>query len=371
MLIWFTRGLSVTTDAITTARFDPALKGATFMASHYDLNAVVSIAADIFIVEPKELHGAAYAAWALEQAAAHKVDMIICQNHIKAMWTAKDSFEAWGIKLVLAAAPDIIEMLDDKEAFQSDLMDPALAMAGVAGHDYRTFDDLASFETAWAELNDSHTARHGLCIKPVRGIFGSGFRRIDTDGEDLHRMLSSDASDMYRMSLAALRASLTTAKTCPKMLLMPFLPGLERSVDFACKDGEILLAVARRKEGYDRILETEGPSIEMTRILAKRYRLNGICNLQTRECDGRELILEINPRMAGGMAQSFTVGVNLSGASLSAALGKPVGTPNVMGETVTLPRKLDLVMDPHIRVIHADSNGMPMMPKAMTPTVVN
>ena len=350
MNIWFTRGLSVTADAISTARFDPSLMGATFMASHTDSNAIVQLAADTFIVEPK-MSGAAYAAWVLEQARACKVDLIVVQRHPDAIWEMRDAFTDAGIRLLIAARPEVRKLLDDKAAFQTDLAAPELVMAGVAGHAFATFEDVEGFENALTFVKADPATRHGLCLKPVHGIFGAGFRRLDTDGQDLQRMLSSDPEDLHRMPLAGFRSMLASAGGCPKMMLMPYLPGVERSVDFVARDGEVVMAVARRKVGKDRVMETVGASIETARILARRYGLNGICNLQTRECDGREVVLEINPRMAGGMSQTFPVGVNLSGVSLACALGRPLNVPDFRSDVVSMPVKVDLMVDPRVRVI--------------------
>lgn len=358
MIIWFTKGLSVTADAISTARFDPALIGATFMASHTDATAIVQLAADIFVVEPN-LRDAAYAEWVLTQAKANRVDLIVVQRHPDAIWAMQDAFKAAGIALVIAASPEVRNLLDDKAAFQRDLTDPALLMAGIMGHIFQVFEDVVSFDHAVNAINAVPAARHGLCIKPARGIFGSGFRRLDTDGCDFNRLLSSDPEDLHRMPLSGFRRMLSATEHCPPMMLMPYLPGAERSVDFAVKDGEIMMAVARRKMGKERVMETTGASIEMARILAKRYKLNGICNLQTRECDGREMILEINTRMAGGMSQTFPVGVNLSGVALAAALNKPLSLPEIRTPVVSLPRPLELVVNPNVRVLSATQANQP------------
>jgi len=101
------------------------------------------------------------------------------------------------------------------------------------------------------------------------------------------------------------------------------LPGLERSVDFVARDGALLCAVVRVKMGKAQRLETSGPSVQMARVLADRYGLNGLCNLQTREDSaGREAVLEINPRMSGGMAMACLAGVNLPLMAVMAGLGR-------------------------------------------------
>ena len=319
MKIWFTKGLSNTRDAISLIKADPIGKGMTLIASHLDANAPVAEVADAFLVEPKTASDSAYAAWVLEEAIARDVDLVIVQRRPAALHMARDRFSAAGIRLGIPAAPQTLRLLDSKLLFQRDI-----AKADVPFHAAIPFSNLEGFNVARMQLRGTDEARHGLCVKPVSGIFGAGFRRIIEGADDLGYMLSSDPEDAFKVSLDGFRSLLERSPKREPMILMPYLPGLERSVDFVARKGEVLCAVARRKEGRDRILETTGPSIEAARKLARRYALDGMCNLQTRECDGREVVLEINARMSGGMVMACAAGVNMPLLSVLAQLDKDV-----------------------------------------------
>lgn len=340
MKIWFTKGLSNTRDAISLIKSDPMGQGLTLVASHLDPAAPVAEVADEFLVEPKTISDSAYAAWVLSEAIARNVDLVVGQRRPVALHMARDRFAAAGIRLSIPADPQTLRLLDSKLLFQRDI-----AKADVPCHAAVPFSDLDGFNAARVALRDTEEARHGLCVKPVSGIFGAGFRRIIEGADDLAYMLSSDPEDAFKISLDGFRSLLERSSKREPMILMPYLPGLERSVDFVARDGELLCAVARRKEDRDRILETTGPSIEAARVLARRYKLDGMCNLQTRDCDGREVVLEINARMSGGMVMACEAGVNLPLLSVMAQLGQDLGAfPAPRGE-------LRLRMDSQPRII--------------------
>lgn len=320
--IWFTNGLSSTADAIAMMRADPAARELSFMASHVDIDNPVREMADQFVLEPVDFSNTNYAEWVLETALQNKVAMIVVQRKTDEIWAARDEFRARGVRLQIAATPDVRALLDDKIKFQSDLASLGNMQDGAIGHTFCEFCSIAEFDTAWAVMSTSVDARHGLCAKPARGIFGSGFRMIEPDLDDMAQIVSTDPEAVFWISLAAYRNALAAAQNPVSQLLMPYLPGPERSVDFVASAGRLLYAVSRVKLGRTQRLETAGPSIEMARTLAARYRLNGMCNLQTREdSEGKQAVLEINPRMSGGMSMACLAGVNLPLISVLAGLG--------------------------------------------------
>ncbi len=338
MRLWFTKGLSNTRAAISLILGAGAEHGFSAIASHVDpLNPLRALGAD-FIVEPTGISGDDYADWVLATALQHSVDLIIAQRQPQNLWPHRARFLASGVRLLIAATPETLALLDNKLAFQRDIAAPELTAAGVHGHDAFPFRDLDSFEAARVALAASASAPYGICVKPVTGIFGSGFRRIDEDGRDFERLLSGNMADLYRISLDAFRLALKGAAKPREMILMPYLPGVERSVDFVSHEGEMIAAVARVKHGKHQQLELSGPAIICAQVLAKRYRLNGLCNLQTREIDGRQVVLEINARMSGGMEMACLSGINLPWLAVRAALDLDLPPVVTRAEPITVTR---------------------------------
>lgn len=320
MKVWFTRGLSNTADAVALIRDDPAARGIVVLTSHTIPDHPVGEVAHTFFVEPDAPTDADYADWVLERAIEHGVDLVVGQRRPDALHDARERFAAYGVRLQIAAEPAIRALLDDKDAFQADLRSADLPDA--SGHAALAFRTLPEFDAAWDALTADGEAASGLCAKPARGIFGAGFRLIEDGADDLGHIVSSDPDAPFRISLAAYRMALAGSADPPAQILMPFLPGVERSVDFVADGGTLLVAVARAKADRSQRLEIAGPSIEAARTLAARYRLDGLCNLQTREDDeGLERVLEINARMSGGMAMACLSGANLPLAAVMTGLG--------------------------------------------------
>jgi biotin carboxylase len=178
--------------------------------------------------------------------------------------------------------------------------------------EFRRFDNLEQFDAAWAELRPRHAK---LCIKPSRGIYGIGFAVVDEERSSAALLL---AGVEYHIGYQDLRRGLAELGEFRTMLLMEFLEGSEYSVDCVGDDGRLVAAVARRKlaqGGSGQLIDMRPEIIEATTKLAADYGLNGIFNVQFREAakEGkmRPRLLEINPRMSGGIGMACAAGPNL------------------------------------------------------------
>jgi len=73
-------------------------------------------------------------------------------------------------------------------------------------------------------------------------------------------------------------------------------------------------AVARRKSaqsGSGQRIDQRDDILQATASLARAYGLNGYFNVQFREAAGKPRLLEINPRMSGGIGMACVAGPNL------------------------------------------------------------
>ena len=302
MKIWYTKGLSNTAHAIRLLR-EGYGASISVMASHTIPDAPIAQTADQFLIEPLDLAG--YPEWVLETATALDVDLVIAQRRPDLFADFRDAFESAGIRLQLPADPKALRVIDRKDLFGMEM-----ETIGLPCPDFEIFKTLEEFDQASSMMLEDGLAPDGFCVKPARGIFGSGFRALRDEGSDMQRLL---ANEFYEISTGRFRDMLAEAQMPEDMLLMRFLPGVERSVDFLCRDGEMMSGVSRVKHKTGQLLETEG--------YARHFGLNGICNMQTREnADGEQSILEVNPRMSGGMQISCLAGINLPAWNVALAL---------------------------------------------------
>jgi hypothetical protein len=108
---------------------------------------------------------------------------------------------------------------------------------------------------------------------------------------------------------------------------MEYLPGPEWSLDCICDEGRMVTGVARRKRGRVQELEADGPIFAMARAAIDLFGLSGQINVQFKAADldgGDPRLLEINPRMSGGMARTRFAGVNLPWTHAAMLLGLPM-----------------------------------------------
>lgn len=326
MKVWYTKGLSNTADAMRILRRAYG-EDITLVGSHSSPESPVRGMADIFLQEPPTTTN--YAEWVMEQASENDIDLIIVQRGLKQLWPERDAFEAAGIRLHMTASPEVSKLLDRKDLFglkleRLDIPTPA----------FEAFRTLEEFDEAAEILREDGSAPDGLCIKPVTGIFGSGFRQLVEDVREEDLILGNR---FYEMGLEQLRGMLSRAPFSQDMMVMRYLPGVERSVDFLARDGRLITGISRVKHDGFQLLEADGAALDYAEALAEEFGLNGICNMQTREdAQGRQFVLEINPRMSGGMQMSCLGGVLLPAWDVALALNlRPVEQiPQVADGTV-------------------------------------
>lgn len=318
MKIWFNQGLSNTYDALISIREADTHSAFLLRATHSDRCSTVSRAADEFAIEPKGLDDDAYVGWCLDQCREHRVGLFVPQRRREAIAKHKDAFEEKGILVSVMGEPKVMRMVDRKHELYQDLMG-----ARVPVPPYTVFRTVEEFDTAVAELEP---AAGQLCVKPCVGVYGSGFRILERGGCEFRRILSGD---VIRTSFEAFRAALAGAGQDRDMMIMAYLPGTERSVDVLARRGRLVCAVSRAKAGSHQVLETEGPSVEVAALLTERYALDGVFNLQTKERDGVQYLLEINSRMSGGLTYACMSGVCLPywNLMLTAGLAAPDDVP--------------------------------------------
>jgi hypothetical protein len=155
-----------------------------------------------------------------------------------------------------------------------------------------------------------------LCVKPATGIYGAGFRILRDrlpEGSPLSALSTLELPEV------AFRALLDALPAPEPMMLMPYLTGPERSVDFACLDGRLLGTVTRVKASTSQRLYHDPVGEGMAEQVARTFRLSGVLNLQTIEdASGLQRLMEVNSRASGGVGMTGLTNVNLPGLLLDA-----------------------------------------------------
>ncbi|UUZ51114.1 ATP-grasp domain-containing protein [Massilia sp. B-10] len=163
------------------------------------------------------------------------------------------------------------------------------------------FDNLEQFDAAYAELRQRHPK---LCVKPSKSVFGLGFSILDEERSSAALLI---VHAQYHIGLEDMRRGMAELGQFRTMLLMAYLDGHEYSVDCVGDHGRLVAAVARKKPmqaGRGQLIDMRQDILDACAKLAADFGLNGCFNVQFRENGDKLHLLEINPRMSGGIGMA-------------------------------------------------------------------
>ena len=321
--IWLNRTYATHVHTVAMLRANPDGESVHVTATHRDPHSPVMLTADATEPEPDgEPTAEEYVTWALDLCRRHSIEVFWPAHQLAAVSAARERFQAAGVSLV-AAPTEAVTVLDDKAAAYRDA-----EAAGLAVPPWRLASSGAELRAAYDDLR-----RLGdVVCKPVRGAGADGYRVLTDAPLRLAELVGPLPA---RTHLDEAAAALDTAAGRLDLLVMPYLPGPEISVDcLADEVGELLAAVPRSKVVRLRALVDDPDSVEIARRIVKRHRLASLSNTQLRYwqqpgVDGgpRPYLLETNARVAGGIFQTSLAGLNLPWAAVRLAQGQPVSVP--------------------------------------------
>jgi len=260
-------------------------------------------AAHQFELEPTGLKGEDYVAWCLAFCRQHDVGIFVPGKEARLISAARQRFIDAGTRVLAVAQAEALQLLHDKARFYA-----SVDCAAAPPPHSIAVNSVAQFDAAYAELRVLYPK---LCIKPSESVYGLGFSVIDEQRSCAELLL---AGAQYTIGLADLRGGLAQLPQFRTMLVMEYLEGHEYSVDCVGDDGRLVCAVPRKKPlsaGVGQTITLNPEILNASADLAQAYGLNGVFNVQFRETGGVVRLLEINPRMSGGIGMACMAGPNL------------------------------------------------------------
>lgn len=303
MRVWYNRTFSSVNAAIKLIREADTEGRFTIIHSNANRHAPAARLAHEFHVEPTGLKGDAYVDWCLAFCRDRKIDVFVPGREATTLAAEHARFADVGTRVLSAAPPAQLKRIHDKADFYAATVLPDAPVAA-----FRPFENLEQFDAAYAALRPQHAK---LCIKPAHGIYGLGFAIVDEERSSAALLMKGVE---YHIGYHDLRRGLAEMDAFPTMLLMEFLDGPEYSVDCVGDHGRLVSAVVRRKlpqAGSGQLIDMRQDILDATSRLCADYQLNGVFNAQFREGGGRPRLLEINPRMSGGIGMACLAGPNL------------------------------------------------------------
>jgi hypothetical protein len=308
LTLWFNHNFSSLYNVIGLIREGMeaygSLSGIRVLVSHSNPEFLARPLADLFFQEPARGYSQeSYLDFCLETCRERGVDIFWPSREASFLEGHRNDFEALGVRLLICASARNLDLINDKALFYEEIAPLGLSLPA-----YFAVDSLSRFDKAVEEISKSGAK---VCFKPAKSIYGLGFKIISEKSDPLRAFLNN--SQTY-VSLEEARSRLDVPPSSfPRLLVMEYLPGLEYSLDCLALKGELIRASVRQKSaisGAETLISGETLE-EKARILADRFDISGLFNLQLRE-DGKQeaKILELNPRMAGGIYFSALAGLN-------------------------------------------------------------
>jgi hypothetical protein len=335
LTIWFNRTYATHAHLFSMLRDNPDDVAVRLLASHTDGDSPILAAADVAFQEPDPgLTRDEYVAWALAFCAEHGVDVFVPRQHLLAIAEARTGFEASGVAVV--APPAVaLRLLDDKAAAYRDA-----EAAGLAVPPFRVVRDARSLRAAYDEL----ATLGDVCVKPVHGVGGLGYRRLTEQPLSFSEVLEPVS---HRVAVADMINAVQQAEgSVPDLMVLPYLPGPEVSVDcLGDPAGKLAAAIPRSKIGRTRRLVDDPDAIAVARTVVERHRLVSLSNTQVRywkqpgvDAHSVPYLLETNARAAAGIYQTVLSGSNLiwSAVRIARGLAPNVAAPSLGARYATL-----------------------------------
>lgn len=189
---------------------------------------------------------------------------------------------------------------------------------------YRLCSSIASIKSAVLELGYPNA---NLCIKPVKGEGGKGFRIITEEMIDLF----NEAPGSPKINIEAYINQLKASAKIPELLVTEYLPGKEYSVDCVCRNGITFFCIPRQRietsMGVSSVslIEKNEELIAYSKEIISSLNLSYNINIQFKYSDeGKPKLIEINPRVSGSLVANSGAGINMLESALRLAYDMPM-----------------------------------------------
>ena len=309
--IWFNRWFSTAYHFIEAIKNNPDGIDFEIYGTHPNRNTVYLHVCDYAEIEP-EVNGEEYINFCLEFCKKHGIDVFIPYQHALEISQAILRFQEIGTKVMVCEDFASMEIISHKGKLYESFVDNGL------GHlvpEYRVVQNAAQFMEEYKRLRSLGKV---VCIKPADGRGGEGFRII-RDAEDTIIDLFGHIS--HYISFNEAYKILSKQDRFEELMVMEYLSGYEFSIDCLSYDGQLLAAVPRKKEeGRIRQLEDIPELMEIAGKVNDIYQIPYVYNVQIKYNNGLPKLLEINPRMSGGLHISSLSGVNFAYLALKLML---------------------------------------------------
>lgn len=311
--IWFNHWFSTALHLIQLMRQGSAEPLYVIGSSRNDC-AVYRGVCDEWHTEPEIQSDEAYVSFCVEFCKEHEVDIFVPRHRITAIAGKLDSFNKIGVSVLCGNNADRMQILENKQKTYAFFAEQGLSDCIP---EYMAVRSFADFCAAYKTLQAKDCR---VCYKLTKDEGATTFRVIDNSLEQLSALYSKPNT---KVTLSAAKSILREYDFSVPMLVMPYLEGPEISVDcLNTPQGNILIPRYKTDHRYS-VVRFSPEIMAISNRVMDILKLNAPLNLQFRMHQGKIFLLEINPRMSGGLQLScLATGINLPAIALHQLLGK-------------------------------------------------
>lgn len=310
--IYFNRCFTTTSQLIQQLQSHPNGEKHDIVLSHSMPNHYLEEVSNHFEVEPV-LSGQPYVGYILNKLQQHDVDFFIPRFQVSTLVHFAHLFQKTSAKTMFVTTPEHYALIDDKVALYEDLLPTNI----IPIPDTYTVSNITEFKEAYEKIREQGWM---ACMKPITGIGGEGFKRIRETISLKDELFLSSA---VQISKERVEQSLTEAGEVTPFMMSGFMEGDEYSIDCLAQNGELVIAIPRRKvDKYRQQIEYVPELIEIAKQLTKRYQLSYLYNIQVKYHQGIPYLVEMNTRTSGGLYKAYASNVNMMYEAIRLLQGK-------------------------------------------------
>lgn len=273
--------------------------------------AVYKEVCDEWHVEPV-LEDEEYVSFCLDFCMKNKVNIFAPRRKMVAISKHKKQFEKIGVK-VLIDDYEIVNMLNQKDLAYKFFEENSIGIVP----DYYSVTTAEDFLRAYDLLKEKYDS---LCFKFVNDEGGKSYRRIVERENAFSELKRKQGS---RITIQKAYAALSEVHSFDPIIIMPYLPGDEISVDcLKTTDGIITIPRYKDSSRIERI-KYDPNIINYCLDFYSKAALDMPCNIQFKYLGDVPYILEVNTRMSGGVQMSYIgSGVNIPNIAINKLLNR-------------------------------------------------
>jgi len=323
MKIWFNRWFTTVSHYMDLIRANPDKRGVTIYGTHPNPDSLYLQNCDYAFIEP-DISGEAYIEFCLDFCKKHKIDLFIPRKENVLISKNLGQFVELGVKVLVCPDSNLMGIMDNKaETYRSVLQKEKEGRKLCTLPDFYVVNNIEDFKKAFERLSEKG---HTVCFKPVVGEGANGFRVIKEQNDSITQLFNHGAG--FRIPYKYACEILSQQAVFPDLMVLEYLDGPEYSIDCLSSEEKLYAAIPRLKgSGRVRELIKHQDLIQLAQDFHQAYQLPYVFNIQVKY--GREgvpKLLEINPRMSGGMHISCLSGINIPYLAIKILLGEPVHT---------------------------------------------